>query len=73
MINQQEPGIVTILKALRAAVDAIPNQGEKIDWDSLNLKKNIAKKAMAKLEEIFATEPLKTQGEKCDDWWPKIW
>ncbi len=72
MSVQQEAGIVTILKALGAAVDAMPNEGEKVDWNSFNLKKDIAGKAMTKLEEIFATEPLKTKSIRCDDWWPKV-
>lgn len=72
-MENQEPGIVTILKALRELVDAVPDEGQKVDWPGLEVKKEIAKRAMTKLEEIFKKEPLASEAIRCNDWWPQYW
>jgi len=70
--NQNEPGMVVILKALRELVDSVPDEGQKIDWSSLKRKKEIGKKAMDKLEEVFSKEPLSKEIIDCVHGFPKI-
>jgi hypothetical protein len=72
-MENQEPGIITILKALRELVDAVPAEGQQVDWPDLERKKEIGKRAMAKLEEILNTEPVKSESIRCDFTWPQYW